>query len=310
MSNIDHNAIIFVGGPGQSILRRAAGHPVCLLPVPGKSSILHSWIDALKVNTGVRSISVVTGRPEDVEPIKSHVDSYDSVEGLEISIHADKASHRGTAGALKDFVRDRPGFESVLFIEGNRLPPEYAEKLFIEEFLSDDVVGILGKSSEDETAGMILMKKRMLDLVPDLGFFDFKEQLIPRVLESGLRILVRDITRRSIRFSTPSKYLKQLTELSRSESCDGRGPFVSKSAKVHPSSVLGGNVIVGDNVTIKAGCLVQDSVILDGCEIGADSTLVRSIITRNTKVEDGTFSIVDPHDLDAPGLKMNKRGLV
>lgn len=310
MSNIDHNAIIFVGGPGQSILRRAAGHPVCLLPVPGKSSILHSWIDALKVNTGVRSISVVTGRPEDVEPIKSHVDSYDSVEGLEISIHADEASHRGTAGALKDFIRDRPEFESVLFIEGNRLPPEYAEKLFIEEFLSDDVVGILGKSSEDETAGMILMKKRMLDLVPDLGFFDFKEQLIPRVLESGLRILVREITRRSIRFSTPSKYLKQLTELSRSKSCDGRGPFVSKSAKVHPSSVLGGNVIVGDNVTIKAGCLVQDSVILDGCEIGADSTLVRSIITRNTKVEDGTFSIVDPHDLDAPGSKMNKRGLV
>jgi NDP-sugar pyrophosphorylase family protein len=310
MSNIDHNAIIFVGGPGQSVLRKAAGHPVCLLPVPGNSSLLHNWIDALKRNSGVGSISVVTGRAEDVESLRNHVDSYQTTGGLEISIHADKASHRGTAGALKDFIGDRPGFENVLFIEGNRVPAEYPENLFCDEFHSEDVAGVLGKSSQDETAGVILMKRGMLDQVPEMGFFDFKEQLIPRVLESGLRILVKEITRRSIRFSTPATYLKQLTEFTPTESCDEEGPYVSDSAKVHPSSVLGVNVIVGENVTIKSGCLVQDSVILDGCEIGADSTLVRSIITRNTKVEAGTSSVMDPHDLNTAGSQMNKRRLV
>lgn len=310
MSNIDHNAIIFVGGPGQSLLRKAAGHPVCLLPVPGNSSLLHNWIDALKGNSGVRSISVVTGRSEDVESLRNHVDSYQTASDLEISIHADKASHRGTAGALKDFIGDRQGFENVLFIEGNRVPAEYPENLFCDEFLSEDVAGVLGRSSQDETAGVILMKRGMLDLVPELGFFDFKEQLIPRVLESGLRILVKEITRRSIRFSTPATYLKQLTEFTPKESCDGKGPFVSDSAKVDPSSVLGVNVIVGENVTIKSGCLVQDSVILDGCEIGADSTLVRSIITRNTRVEAGTSSIMDPQDLNTAGSQMKKRRLL
>lgn len=310
MSNIDHNAIIFVGGPGQSILRKAAGHPVCLLPVPGKNSLLHSWIEALKENMGVHAISVVTGRADDVEPLKNHVDSCGITQNFDISIHADKASHRGTAGALKDFIGDRPGFENVLFIEGNRVPPEYPENLFCDEFLSDDVAGVLGKSSQDETAGMILMKKGMLDLVPGLGFFDFKEQLIPRVLETGLKILVKEITRRSIRFSTPGTYLKQLTEFNPSKGCDRGGPFVSDSANVDPSSVLGANVIVGDNVTIKAGCLIQDSVILDGCEIGSNSTLVRSIITRNTKVEDGTSSIMDPDDLNTLGSRLKKRRLV
>ena len=77
-----------------------------------------------------------------------------------------------------------------------------------------------------------------------------------------------------------------------------------------PSTVLGANVIVGENVTIKGGCLVQDSVILDGCEIGADSTLVRSIVTRNSVIEDGTSSVIDPYDLDAPGSQLNKGGLV
>ena len=309
MSNIDHNAIIFVGGPGQSILRKAAGHPVCLLPVPGKGSLLQSWVDALRDNMGVRSISVVTGRADDVEILRNHVDSYEKTRDIEIAIYADKASHRGTAGALKDFIGERSGFEKTLFIEGNRVPPEYPKDLFCEEFMDVNVAAVLGKSSQNETAGMILMKREILDLVPELGFFDFKEQLIPRVLESGLRILVKEITRRSIRFSTPSTYLKQLTDFKLSKTGDVRGPFVSDSAKVDPSSVLGVNVIVGDNVTIKAGCLVQDSVILDGCEIGADSTLVRSIITRDSKVEDGTSSIVDPYDPDAPGLQMNKRGL-
>lgn len=310
MSNIDHNAIIFVGGPGQSILRKAAGHPVCLLPVPGKGSLLQSWIDVLRGNMGVRSISVVTGRADDVEILRNHVESYEATRDLKIEIYADKASHRGTAGALKDFIGKRPGFEKMLFIEGNRVPPEYPKNLFCDEFMAEDVAGVLGKSSQDETAGMILMKREMLDLVPELGFFDFKEQLIPRVLKSGLKILVKEITRRSIRFSTPSTYLKQLTDFKLSKAGDAKGPFVSASAKVDPSSVLGVNVIVGDNVTIKAGCLVQDSVILDGCVIGADSTLVRSIITRNSKVENGTSSIVDPYDLDAPGSQMKKRGLV
>ena len=310
MSNITHNAIIFVGGPGQSVLRKAAGHPVCLLPVPGNSSLLLDWIGALKGNSGVGSISVVTGRAEDVESLRNHVDSYRTAGDLEISIHVDKASHRGTAGALKDFIGDRPAFENVLFIEGNRVPAEYPENLFCDEFLSEDVAGVLGRSAQDETAGIILMKRQMLDLVPELGFFDFKEQLIPRVLESGLRILVKEITRRSIRFSTPATYLKQLTEFTPRKGCDGKGPFVSESAKVDPSSVLGVNVIVGDNVTIESGCLVQDSVILDGCEIGANSTLVRSIIKRNTKVEPGTSSVMDPNDLNTAGSQINKRRLV
>ncbi|MAB29318.1 MAG: hypothetical protein CMJ53_08610 [Planctomycetaceae bacterium] len=310
MSTIDHNAIIFVGGPGQSILRKAAGHPVCLLPVPGKSSLLHSWIDALRGNTGVRSISVVTGRAEDVQLLKDHVDSLEAARDFEVTIHADKALHRGTAGALKDFIGRQSGFDEILFIEGNRVPPEYPKSLFCDDFMSEDVAAVLGKSSQSETAGVILMKREILDLVPELGFFDFKEQLIPRVLESGMRILVKEITHRSVRFSTPSTYLKQLTDYMLSKTCDATGPFVSDSANVDPSTVLGANVIVGENVTIKGGCLVQDSVILDGCEIGADSTLVRSIVTRNSVIEDGTSSVIDPYDLDAPGSQLNKGGLV
>ena len=141
-------------------------------------------------------------------------------------------------------------------------------------------------------------------MVPDLGFFDFKEQLIPRVLESGSRILVREITRRSTRLSTPHAYLKQLIEFTPSNEGDTHGPFISSSAKIDPTAVLGRNVIIGPDVTVEARCLLQDSVILKGSRVGADSTLIRSIITRNSTVEKGTSSIMTPHDLSItpPGV--------
>ena len=310
MSTKDHNAIILVGGPGQSMLRKAAGHPVCLLPVPGKKSLLHSWMDTLRFKMNVRKICVVTGRSEDVETINAHVGSQTDMQEIDVSIHADRASHRGTAGALKDFVESRDDFDDVIMIEGNRIPPEYPEALLSDEFQSEEVMGILGKSSQDETAGMILMKRRMLDLVPDLGFFDFKEQLIPRVIDSGSKILVKEITRRSVRLSTPSTYLKQITDFATSGSCDRMGPFVSRSADVDPKSVLGNNVIVGDNVTIMGGCLIQDSVILEGSVIESDSTLVRSIISRNSRIEEGTSSIIDPYNLDNARNEVLKRRIV
>ena len=261
------------------------------------------------MDMGVASISVVTGRAEDVEDLRKHVEDFESTKNLNISVHADKASHRGTAGALKDFMDARPNFDDVIFIEGNRVPPEYPEKIFCDEFESEEVIGVLGKTSLDETAGMVLIKKKMLDVVPSMGFFDFKEQLIPRVLDLGFRILVKEITRRSIRLSTPSAYLEQLIEFTPSRDDDVSGPFVSDSARIDPEAILGKNVIVGDGVTIGAGCLVQDSVILEGSKIGAGSTLIRSIITSNSKLENGTSSIITPHELDAHQPPVKRRAM-
>jgi NDP-sugar pyrophosphorylase family protein len=307
MNKIEHSAIIFVGGPGQSDLRKAAGHPVCLLPIPGKRSLLHSWIDSLKMNKGIRTINIVTGRTDDVECLEKQIKKYGPMNEIEISVNADQASHRGTAGALKDFISERSGFENLIFIEGNRIPPEYPEEIFSKDFLCDDVVGVLGRTALHETAGMILMKREMLKLVPDLGFFDFKEQLIPRTLGSGSRILVKEVSRRSIRLSTPESYLKQLIEFSPAKKNDIAGPYISSSAHIDPSALLGKNVIIGANVTINARCLIQDSVILEGSTVGADSTVIRSIISRNSTVDAGTSSVMTPHDLNTSQSELFQR---
>jgi NDP-sugar pyrophosphorylase family protein len=299
MNDLQHNAIIFVGGPGQSKLRKTAGHPVCLLPIPGRRSLLHSWVDTLKMSAGVRTISIVTGRKEDAKSLEEQIQNDRLDSKVELTVHADQVSHRGTAGALKDFVDGRRNFENLIFIEGNRIPPDYPEALFCKDYERVDVSGVLGRTSEHETAGMILMKREMLDLVPNMGFFDFKEQLIPRVLDSGSRILVKEITRQSIRLSTPQAYLRQLIEFSPLEQGEISGPYISSSAQVDSSAILGKNVIVGPNVRIDSNCLIQDSVIMEGARVGANSTLIRSIITRNSTVEEGTSSVRMPHDLNS-----------
>ncbi len=298
MNDTQQNAIIFVGGPGHSMLRKVAGHPVCLLPIPGGKSLLHSWIDVLKTEMNVESISLVTGRLDDVPALEQQVLTYQGNEHLNISVHADQSSHRGTAGALKDFIDERPHFRNLLFIEGNRIPPEYPRNLFCKDFIDDEVVGVLGRTARHETAGMILMKREMIEDVPTIGFFDFKEQLIPRTIESGSRILVKEISRQSIRLSTPSAYLKQLIEFEPLKEGECSGPFISDSAQIDPTVVLGRHVIVGADVRIEARCLIQDSVILEGSRVGADSTLIRSIVTRDSMIERGTSSVTTPHDLN------------
>ena len=222
-------------------------------------------------------------------------------------MHADQSSHRGTAGALKDFIDERPHFRNLIFIEGNRVPPEYPRNLFCDEFLDEEVVGVLGRTARHETAGMILMKREMVEHVPALGFFDFKEQLIPRIIDSGSRILVKEISRQSIRLSTPSSYLKQLIEFEPLREDECSGPFISDSAQIDPTAVLGRNVIVGADVRIGARCLIQDSVILEGSRIGADSTLIRSIVTRDSMIGPGTSSVMTPHDLNMTRSATNGR---
>ena len=71
MSFKDQIAIILVGGPGQSMLRQAAGHPVCLLPVSGKRTLLESWVDRLESELEMRRICVLTGRSKTLKRSES-----------------------------------------------------------------------------------------------------------------------------------------------------------------------------------------------------------------------------------------------
>ena len=283
------NAVILVGGPGQSALRAIAGHPVSLLPVPGTQHFLYTWLKTLLKVDAVSKVDVLTGRPEDLRVLTTATRNWDAKHLGQTGVYADRENHRGTAGAVKDFMTSLQYREDLLVIEGNRLPPENPKLLFDLEYDRQDVIGSLGRTSEYGPSGMMVVKNRILDLIPDIGFFDLKEQLIPRALERGERIIVRDIGGKGNRLSDAESYLNCISALkSREGITRGDGSCIDEDTEIHPTATVGGDTLIDRNVRIQHGAMIENSAVLEGAVIGSDCLIVESVVGRNAQIPNGT----------------------
>ena len=283
------NAVILVGGPGQSALREIAGHPVSLLPVPGTQHFLYTWLKTLLKVDAVSKVDVLTGRPEDLRVLTTATRNWDAKHLGQTGVYADRENHRGTAGALKDFMTSLQYREDLLVIEGNRLPPENPKLLFDHEYDRQDVIGSLGRTSEYGPSGMMLVKNRILDLIPDIGFFDLKEQLIPRALERGERIIVRGIGGEGNRLSDADSYLNCISALrSREGVTHGDGSCIDEDTEIHPTAIVSGDTLIDRNVRIQHGAMIENSAVLEGALIGSDCLIVESVVGRNAQIPNGT----------------------
>jgi glucose-1-phosphate adenylyltransferase len=61
------------------------------------------------------------------------------------------------------------------------------------------------------------------------------------------------------------------------------------------------DVVLGYDCFVHAGTLIEESVILSGCDLGAGSHLRRVLLDKNCKVEPGTIIGMDP-ELDRARL--------
>ncbi|MEC7352945.1 MAG: NDP-sugar synthase [Planctomycetota bacterium] len=283
------NVVILVGGPGQSSLRDIAGHSVSLLPVPGYRHCLHAWFEIVQRMDPVNKIHVLTGRPDDKRVIGAAAGEWDAGHLGQTGVHADHNDHRGTAGALRDFATSLNYSSDLLVIEGNRIPPSNPEALFDLEYDREDVIGVLGRDRSFQPSGLFLMKNRILDLIPEIGFFDLKEQLIPRALERGERILVRPTGEGGNRISDRTSYLQGVRELgARAQGPAARGPWIADGSHVHEDADVKTGTLVSEGCRIGAHSVVKDSVLLEGAVIGADCLIVDSVIKGGITLAPGT----------------------
>ena len=283
-------AIILVGGPGNSRLRTLVDTPVCVLPVPGHSSLVHGWLDLIARLDVVSNTSILTGREKDRLQIDQQASAWQADNIGAISLLRDQTEHRGTAGTLMDFVNKSANKNDILVIEGTMIPPAHPHKIFDREFFErEDIAGVFGRTDNGQPAGMMLLKRRVLDLVPDIGFFDLKEQLLPRVLERGNTILVRSITDDTTRLSSQENYFDCNKILgARLDQDKPHGPWIHPDAHVHSEVTLGVNVLVGPGARIDPGVVLEDAIILGGAHIGMNSLVIQSIVMGSAKIPANT----------------------
>lgn len=282
------SAIILVGGPGNSHLRTMVGDPVCLLPVPGNTSLITAWLDVISGLDAISNTAILTGSAADCDLIARVVSVWKETHSSNVETLPDRNEHRGTAGTIADYTKNFPTNNDLLVIEGTTTPPENPRAIFDEAFLDDAVSGVLGSTENSEPAGMLLLKRDVINLIPEIGFFDLKEQLLPRVLERRGTVLVRQISKKTNRLSSMSSYLESNMDLGRR--IDGtrpEGPWIHADADVHPEATLGVNVLVAGGATIDPGAILEDAVVLPGAHVCTEALVVRSIISAGKRVPPG-----------------------
>ncbi len=167
------------------------------------------------------------------------------------------------------------------------------------------------KRSTLRPSGLYLFEPAVLDLIPEGGHFDLKEQLFPRLAECGMAANVweiqgycrtissvsdsfavnRDILLNRVRIpAAPVEPFPGVTEW--------RAPDISAAAIVLDPVVVGtgtriadgavviGPTAIGENCEIAANAILDECVVLDGVTVGAGARLDRCILGEGARIEE------------------------
>lgn len=163
--------------------------------------------------------------------------------------------------------------------------------------------------------GLYIFSRRAFEYVPAAGYQDIKESLIPRLYAAGELVVTSEAESQCPRVLDAKTYLAvshraiarsvQQSDPLGAPALDGV-PSIHPSARVSPSALLIGPVLVGrgaeihddavivgpssigDHSVIGRGALISRSVIWDHCTIGAASNVDRSVLSSGVSIPAST----------------------
>lgn len=218
-------------------------------------------------------------------------------------IGVDRRSFRGPAGVLADAVM-HDGYlasaEVLLVCDGSRVPDSRAVAAVLAAHGPHDLghAGVVLSSPHGEFGGIILLHRRLVELVPSDGFVDLKEQFVPLLHAKGLK-LAACVHGDALPFlGTPASYLDFCKAFS-------RGVWIDPGAVVDPTAKVEGASIVSEGARIGPSAVVLDSVIMRGAEVDAGAVVARSIVgpqglvSRSRLVTDDTVVRLSSREFSA-----------
>jgi len=225
---------------------------------------------------------------------------------------------RGTAGCLKDVFREGQD-ELLIVLQTMFIPAPNIHDLIAQHCARDSEMTVFFYPKEDgqspgRSAPLYLCEKSIVDFIPETGYCDLKEGLIPQLVRAGRAIGVGllDVSYRSYRnwrdyVDVVSQFISQPVIGGQSAPDkageDGSGVRIGENVRISPTSRIIGPVVVGDNVCIEdhaviigpavvsrqskigEGAVIDQSVIWDGAQIGPGCLIERSLVDSNKVVK-------------------------
>ena len=326
-------ALILVGGHGTRLRPVTLTLPKPVIPLVDRPFIRYmiDWLGRHGVDEVVMACGFL--------PDRMRATLGDEIPGGPRLRYVEEPEPRGTAGAIKfaeDLLDDR-----FFALNGDSLTDLDLTALLDRHVASgakatlgvhpvDDVTGLgLVRSAEDGeileflekpdpaevdtneiSAGMYVLEKEVLDLVPPDRDFSIEREVWPRLVGEGL--YSQRLEGYWMDIGTPERYLQACWDILGGEvetepgsKLDGDGRFVSPGASVDGSAevstrawveadaavaakaVVGPNAVIGAGTSLGEGATVRDSALHPACRVGAGSSVTGAILSAGAVVEDG-----------------------
>jgi exosortase len=303
--------IILVGRPDFGRCKLASQLLTAMWPVAGKS-VLERLLAHI-ADQGIKHVAVCSEGSD--SPL---VESINSDERLEVEFINEQLPV-GPAGCIRAAVGS--GINSLLLVISASMvsPPLVDDLLNAHSEGHSDLTMLFNpgdglNGSLGDPAGIYVCEPSVLENIPEQGYFDIKEGLIPEMLRVGKSIYAAVLPNHVGNFREHEGYLRAITNylgnppnidetLSLYEQARSGVVWVSNKASVDQNAQIFGPTVILDganisrgalifgptmvekNVNIGEGSVVIGSVLWEGSQVGARSEVRRCVLDYNAAVQ-------------------------
>lgn len=246
-------------------------------------------------NEGIRQVVVCSGEEASSLAGSIRVDNRLEIEFL------DEPLPVGTAGCLREAVRGDEDALLLVFSASIVSPPEIGVLIDAHNEGQSDLTVFLNPCDEEsnqpgQAAGIYVCDPSVLKHIPEAGYVDIKEGLIPEMLRAGRTVHAATLREHVGNFRdwrgylfAVSHYLERIQtleiDLPCSQDSTSRNIWTAASAKVDPTARIQGPVVVMDGATVASGAVILGPTILGrDVVIGQDSVVVNSVIWDDARI--------------------------
>ena len=296
--NINLHAVVLAGGSDFGRCAVSKQMPICLWPAIDTPVIIKilQWLETY----GIRSATVCFDG--DYTCIKKVI----SEQQLKISVDfLDESLPWGTGGCFRESAKAHSECDTFLVCKASMLAPPALDTFISSHFVSEKLMTIAVnpasrmKNDSYEVAGTYLINREALQWLPELGYCDIKERLIPSLIKSNIQINSFFLERTTGTFRDLQSYtkavsfilnniIKEIVPSHFKES--GNHIYTSEYAEISDKARLIGPLIISDNVRIETGCIISGpGIISNGSVIGNNSVIDSSIIWDHVTINQNSM---------------------
>ncbi len=157
------------------------------------------------------------------------------------------------------------------------------------------VLGFLEKpdpaeiDTDEVSAGAYVIERQVLDLIPPGRAVSIEREVFPRLVGQGL--YGRRLEGYWMDIGTPDRYLQgswDILDGTVETELPGDGePFIGEGVEIGEGATIDRRAVIRAGSVVGPGATIAESVLLDGCEIGADAEVRGSILAAGVHVGAG-----------------------